>query len=362
MKKSSSAKLRFADRLVEWHARSGRHDLPWQNTRDPYLIWISEIMLQQTQVKTVIPYFARFIASFPTVGSLAQADENEVLAHWSGLGYYARGRNLLKAARIIATEHGGTFPRAFDAICALPGVGRSTASAISAFAFDEKRAILDGNVKRVLSRCFGIEGYPGEKKVEVRLWALAEELLPDSSDRIKAYTQAQMDLGATVCLRSRPLCAGCPCSRVCVANREKRIDEFPGRKPRRKIPSRTTAMLILISHSEVLLERRPPSGIWGGLWCFPEFGVDEDSVAKARALYGVRGASGPHLTPIKHGFTHFNLKINPHIVQARRRDPRAAQPGQIWIGVDDALKAAIPAPVRRLLQNLAPLLQKINVD
>ena len=349
MKKHAHPEVDFAGCIVAWQRRHGRHDLPWQNTRDPYVIWVAEIMLQQTQVKTVMPYFARFMERFPTVMALAQADENDVLENWSGLGYYARGRNLHKAARIIAVEHGGIFPRDFAAVTALPGIGRSTASAICAFAYHQRRAILDGNVRRVLTRCFGIGGYPGDRKVEQRLWTLAESLLPGNDEDIVAYTQAQMDLGATVCLRSRPLCPLCPLVDACVANREKRIADFPGRKPRKAVPARATAMLILVSQNEVLLERRPPAGIWGGLWCFPEMPPDEDACARSRDRFGVAGEPGAELQPIVHGFSHFNLTIHPRVVKVTRRAPRVEQPGSTWMALDDAGRAAIPAPVRRLL-------------
>jgi A/G-specific adenine glycosylase len=352
--KSSDAKRDFAPHLIEWHARHGRHDLPWQNTRDPYRIWVSEIMLQQTQVGTVIPYYGRFMASFPAIATLANADDADVLAHWSGLGYYARARNLHRAAQIVRDEHGGKFPRDFDAIQALPGIGRSTAAAISAFAFDERRAILDGNVKRVLARCFGIEGFPGEKAVENRLWALAEDILPPAND-VPTYIQAQMDLGATVCTRSRPGCSACPLALQCVALRENRVAALPGKKPKKAIPSRSTSMLILVSGKEVLLERRPPAGIWGGLWCFPEIGVDHDALTIAGTRFGADGVPSAGFGPIEHGFTHFNLTIHPRVLEVTRRGPRATEPGTMWMNVEDALQAAIPKPVKVLLEALANL-------
>jgi A/G-specific adenine glycosylase len=352
MTKRAAAGVDFSACLVAWQRRHGRRDLPWQNTRDPYVIWVAEIMLQQTQVKTVIPFFERFMERFPTVTALARADENAVLENWSGLGYYARGRNLHKAARIVAAEHGGIFPRQFAAVAALPGIGRSTASAICAFAYHQRRAILDGNVRRVLARCFGIDGYPGDTEVEQQLWTLAESLLPGDGRNIAAYTQAQMDLGATVCVRSRPLCALCPLVDACVANRENRTADFPGRKPRKAVPARATAVLILVSQNEVLLERRPPAGIWGGLWCFPEMPPDADAIARCLDRYGVAGEPGPKLQSIEHGFTHFNLTIHPRVVSVTRRATRVEQPGTTWMALDDAGRAAIPAPVRLLLGRL----------
>lgn len=353
--KSSDANFQFAPRLIEWHARHGRHDLPWQGTRDPYRIWVSEIMLQQTQVGTVIPYYQRFMASFPTVTALADADDEKVLAHWSGLGYYARARNLHRAARMVRDQHGGEVPRDFDAIQALPGIGRSTAAAISAFAFDERRAILDGNVKRVLTRCFGVEGFPGEKAVENRLWSLAEAVLPAEASDVAIYIQAQMDLGATVCTRTRPACIACPLAAQCTALRDGRVAELPGKKPRKAIPSRSTAMLILMSGYEVLLERRPPSGIWGGLWCFPEISLDEDAAALANVRFGAQGTLSEPLGIIEHGFTHFNLAIHSRVVKVARRTHRAAQPGTLWMNLDDALQAAIPKPMKTLLEALSGL-------
>jgi A/G-specific adenine glycosylase len=349
--KSSDAQREFAPRLIEWHASHGRHDLPWQNTRDPYRIWVSEIMLQQTQVGTVIPYYLRFMTSFPTVKALADADDADVLAHWSGLGYYARARNLHRAAQIVRDEHGGQFPRGVDAIQALPGIGRSTAAAIAAFAFDERRAILDGNVKRVLARYFGIEGFPGEKAIENRMWELAEAILPAAKD-VPVYIQAQMDLGATLCTRSRPGCASCPLASQCVALRDNLVALLPGKKPKKAIPTRATAMLILVSGKEVLLERRPPAGIWGGLWCFPEISTDDDAPQIAVRRFAAGGVLVAGLSVIEHSFTHFNLTIHPRVIEVSRKESRAAEPGAMWMNVEDALQAAIPKPVKTILQAL----------
>lgn len=352
---SSDDRANFAPRLIAWHASHGRHDLPWQGTRDPYRIWVSEIMLQQTQVATVIPYYTRFMTSFPTVVALADADEEHVLTHWSGLGYYARARNLHRAAQVVRDTHGGAFPRDIDAIQALPGIGRSTAAAIAAFAFDARRAILDGNVKRVLARCFGVEGYPGDKAVETRLWALAEDILPSEGRDVPVYIQAQMDLGATLCTRTRPLCLTCPLRDQCVALRDGRVADLPVRKPAKHVPSRDTAMLILLSGREVLLERRPPSGIWGGLWCFPEMPLDGQALAIAALRYGVQGGQSGELEPVEHGFTHFHLTIHPRVVEVTQRTHRVAQPGTMWIDIEAARNAAIPKPMKTLLETLAAL-------
>jgi len=340
----------FAPRLIAWQKQHGRHSLPWQGGEagDAYPVWLSEIMLQQTQVETVIPYYQRFLASFPDLATLAAAHEDAVLGHWSGLGYYSRARNLHAAALRIAAEHGGQFPRDIDAILALPGIGRSTAAAIAAFAFGERRAILDGNVKRVLARVFGIEGWPGEKTVENRLWALAETLLPVSD--IRAYTQGLMDLGATVCTRGRPRCESCPFSDDCVANSQGRQRELPGARPKKSLPEKRTAMLVLLNAGEVLLEKRPNSGIWGGLWSLPEFPEQDDPVQAASRL-GYPAELTGELPGFNHTFTHFRLFIQPWQLQVTRSHA-AAEPGRIWLSLDDLDGAALPTPVRRILAGL----------
>ena len=342
----------FATCIIQWQREHGRHDLPWQNTRDPYRIWVSEIMLQQTQVSAVIPYYQRFVARFRDVQALAAAEEDEVLTHWSGLGYYARGRNLHRTARLIAERHRGTFPSDFDAVRALPGVGRSTAAAICVLAFGQRRTILDGNVRRVLARYAGIRGYPGDKRVEDKLWQQAEALLPDSG--IEAYTQGLMDLGAGPCSRRSPECVACPVSESCVALRDGLTAKLPSPRPTRTLPQRETAMLILISRGEVLLEKRPASGIWGGLWSFPEVG--EGQIEEAALRYGAQPARLRRLAVVDHGFTHFKLRIRPVLAQVAR-PPRVQEPGLLWLTLDDALGAAIPAPVKQILRELRGLHQ-----
>lgn len=340
----------FAQRLIAWQRRHGRHDLPWQGSRDPYRIWVSEVMLQQTQVETVIPYYRRFIDRFPDLASLAQAPLDEVLALWSGLGYYARGRNLHAAARCILSEQAGRFPRDFAAIAALPGVGRSTAAAIAVFAYGERQAILDGNVRRVLCRAFGIEGWPGEPAVTRRLWALAQSLLPQQD--LPAYTQGLMDLGATVCTRSRPRCEACPLV-DCFARKTGRQGELPTPRPRRELPECHKAMLLLLHAGEVLLERRAPTGVWGGLWSLPECEPGADPAQAAQAL-GCLAERVEGLPQLSHGFTHFRLVIEPWLVHVRRPMRAAEADGRLWLPLDAALGAALPAPVRRLLASLAP--------
>jgi len=320
---------------VEWHRKKGRKDLPWQGTRDPYRIWLSEVMLQQTQVSAVIPYFERFLARFPDVGALARASEDEVLQLWAGLGYYARGRNLHAAARLIAKDG---FPKDSFSIEKLPGVGRSTAAAIAAFAFGERAAILDGNVKRVLARHAGIAGFPGDKKVEAKLWALAEQRLP--AKNIETYTQALMDLGATVCVRT-PRREACPVASTCVAKKKRLTAKIPAPRPRKELPVKQATWFVLTHKGEVLLERRPSSGLWGGLWTFPE-----------REPQGITLSSRRELAPLEHGFTHFKLKIQPVLCEAKRKPAHVAEPRGMWVDIGDAVGAAVPAPVRALLERI----------
>ena len=347
----------FAGRLIAWQREHGRHDLPWQGGTDPYPIWLSEIMLQQTQVDTVIPYYRRFLARFPDVGALAAAPVEDVMALWSGLGYYARARNLHRAAQVIVAEHGGRFPASAARIAELPGIGRSTAAAIAAFAFGERAAILDGNVKRVLCRLFGIDGFPGDKAVENRLWSLAESLLP--ALEVGRYIQAQMDLGATLCTRSRPACARCPFAADCVAHRERRVAELPTPRPRKAVPRRSARYAVIVHEGAVLLERRPPSGIWGGLLALPEIpDAGGDAVRWADERFGLTIAGAQTLAPLTHAFTHFVLELQPVLLQVAppRGRPRlhAAGDGALcWQPLAARADAALPTPVRRILDALA---------
>jgi len=314
----------FAEQLVRWQRRHGRHDLPWQASRDPYRVWLAEVMLQQTQVATVIPYYRRFLECFPDVRALAAASQDEVLRQWSGLGYYARGRNLHAAAKAVLAA--GAFPSTPEGLRALPGVGRSTAAAIAVFAFGRRAAILDGNVKRVLARRFGVQG-------EQRLWALAERLLPRRG--LRAYTQALMDLGAAVCTRRRPQCAGCPVARGCVARREGRVNELPAPRARKALPLKRATWFVHVHAGNVLLERRPVEGLWGGLWAFPEKRLPGAAITR-------------RLPELEHGFTHFRLRARPVLCSA----VDDARPGQIWLALADAPQAAVPTPVRRVLRAL----------
>ena len=335
----------FAPRLVAWFDREGRHDLPWQRDRTPYRVWVSEIMLQQTQVATAIPYFERFVARFADVAALAAAPLDEVLHHWSGLGYYARARNLHRAARQVRDEHRGIVPTSLEALVALPGIGRSTAGAILALALDARHPILDGNVKRVLARWRGVEGFPGEARVAERLWALSETLTPVA--RVADYTQAVMDLGATVCTLRRPRCADCPVARDCVARRTGRTSELPSPRPVRPRPRRRIVWLVFRRSGAVLLQQRPSQGLWGGLWGFPEYPSKDAAVAAARA----RGQDADlrPLPPITHAFTHFELQIEPLLLDlaARARLVRAAD--ETWYNSRDPARLGLAAPVATLI-------------
>ena len=342
----------FSADVVRWQKTHGRHALPWQNTRDAYRIWLSEIMLQQTQVAAVIPYYQRFLERFPDVASLAIAPAEDVMSHWSGLGYYSRARNLHRCAQRVQAEYGGVFPADPALLADLPGIGRSTAAAISAFAYGTRAAILDGNVKRVFCRVFGIEGFPGAKPVEDQLWRRADALLPRAD--MQSYTQGLMDLGATLCTRSRPACERCPLAHRCVAFASGRTAELPVRKPKKAVPERHTVMLVIEDNGQVLLEQRPGTGIWGGLLSLPEVVADEDAergIARAVAPFGIL-ASHQRLQPFSHGFTHFKLHVAPYQVSLSRRHLMAGQAGHVWYPVGKLAEGPLPAPVKKLLLEL----------
>ena len=350
IRKTATGARPFATRLTVWQRAHGRHDLPWQGTRDAYRIWLAEIMLQQTQVATVIPYYERFLAAFPDVRALAAAPVDRVLQLWSGLGYYRRAHHLHAAAGVIVAQCGGRFPCDARTIATLPGIGRSTAAAIAAFAFGTRAAILDGNVKRVLARHRGIDGFPGAPKVEARLWEVAESLLPVRG--IETYTQALMDLGATLCTRTAPRCGECPVATDCVARLDGRIADLPAPRPTRARPSRAVRVLVLEHAGTILLEKRPAAGVWAGLWSLPEIDPDADIARHCKARFLASVNVGDALPPIEHGFTHFNLTIHPQRVAVRRWPLRAEAPGLLWLTRDDALAAALPAPIRKLLAAL----------
>jgi A/G-specific adenine glycosylase len=338
----------FAPALLRWHASDGRKDLPWQLDRTPYRVWVSEIMLQQTQVGTVIGYYRRFMARFPTVHKLARAHADEVLHLWSGLGYYARARNLQRAAQILVQRHGGEFPATLEEVMALPGIGRSTAAAILALSRGERHAILDGNVKRVLARYFAIEGYPGETAVERQLWALAEACTPPT--QVDTYTQAIMDLGATVCTRSNPACLLCPVNHGCVARRDDLQHRLPAPRPRKVRPSRAAFVLVAQHGRRVLLERRPPTGIWGGLWGLPEFPTREHAEQWCRE-HLLRASGAEPVEPLRHAFSHFDYELRPLVVHcsgksgALRDDDR-----YLWYDMSAPAEIGLPKPIATLLQ------------
>jgi A/G-specific adenine glycosylase len=350
-KAANSHHSSFAARVVAWQRVHGRHDLPWQNTRDPYRIWLSEIMLQQTQVTAVIPYYERFLAAFPDVAALARAPVDAVLAQWSGLGYYRRAHHLHAAAQAVVARHGGAFPSEVEALAALPGIGRSTAAAIATFAFGAHAPILDGNVKRVLARHAGIEGWPGLPRVEARLWQCADERQPPRDG--DAYTQGLMDLGATVCTRSAPCCAECPVAADCVARREERTAKLPSPRPRKALPQRAVRVLLIERSGEILLEKRPAQGIWGGLWSLPECALDDDARVVVHARFGATVQLLDALPPIAHGFTHFALTLHPQRMTAAAWPQRAEAPGMLWLAPADVPHAALPAPIKKLLRSLA---------
>ena len=345
----------FAHRLLSWFDDHGRKDLPWQ-VDDPYRVWVSEIMLQQTQVRTVIPYYERFMQRFPDVEALADAPLDAVLDHWSGLGYYARARNLHKAAIVIRDDYHGVFPDRFDDVCALPGIGPSTAGAILSLAFGQRHAILDGNVKRVLARHRAIGGWPGRSAVGKALWVAAESNTP--RERVGDYTQAIMDLGATVCTRSRPRCDLCPVHADCTALAEAAIDQYPGRKPKKARPLKSTTMVLAVNDGAVYLERRPPTGIWGGLWSLPE--LERGEVADwCEDKLAAAGSNTVSWGVLRHSFSHYDLDIQPVVVHIDDASRKVADCSDAtWHRLDASPPGGIAAPVQKLIETLS---SEVNV-
>ena len=341
----------FAPRVLDWFDRHGRTHLPWQRDPTPYRVWISEIMLQQTQVATVIPYYERFVARFPDLAALADAPLDEVLAHWSGLGYYARARNLHRCARVIRDHHGGAFPRDLETVESLPGIGRSTAGAILSLALGQHHSILDGNVKRVLARAFAVPGWPGRSAVLKTLWTLSARVTPPG--RTASFNQAMMDLGATLCTRSRPDCARCPLADDCRALAEGDPARYPGKKPSKATPVRRTIMLAARDASgALLLERRPPSGIWGGLWSLPEIERLED-VAARLADCGLEAAGeGESVARLRHTFSHYHLDIDVHAVPVRHGAAGVLEGERLVWYNGGSPPGGIAAPVARILDSL----------
>jgi A/G-specific adenine glycosylase len=337
----------FADAVIEWQKNHGRHDLPWQNTTDPYAIWVSEIMLQQTQVTAVIGYYATFMQRFPDIATLANATQEQVLQSWSGLGYYSRARNLHNAAQTIVDEFNGTFPTEFDDIQRLSGIGRSTAAAISTFALNRPQPILDGNVKRVFARHFSIEGWTGKPAIQQKLWAIAERENP-SEDAI-AYTQGLMDLGSSICTRSKPKCSHCPLNKSCQALTNNQTQSLPTPKPKKALPQKETTMLIIRMGKEILLEKRPQKGIWAGLWSLPEIGMEAIANEVAQQRFSLTTEADEPLAMVNHVFTHYKLAITPQPLQVVSPPKQKEKAGYIWMGIEDAIDAAIPTPIRNIL-------------
>jgi A/G-specific adenine glycosylase len=338
--------------IIAWQRLHGRHQLPWQNTHDPYRIWLSEIMLHQTQVPTVVPYYARFLQRFPNLTTLAAATQEDMMPYWAGLGYYARARNLHRCAQEIVHHWDGHFPATAAQIATLPGIGRSTAAAIAAFAYGHRCAILDSNVKRVFTRYFGIIGDPSRRVIEQALWDLAEvHIKTVATEDIAAYTQGLMDLGATVCTRSKPACERCPLQTCCIARRDGRQKELPTPKARKTIPERQTGMLVVQNRGAILLHSRPSPGIWGGLWSLPEFDARTDPNMAARAL-GLLPIQTHALPAFAHTFTHYRLHAQPWYIAVRSRAARTHSAPTRWMRAEDLPTAALPTPVKKLLQGL----------
>jgi A/G-specific adenine glycosylase len=340
----------FAARIVAWQAKHGRHDLPWQKSRESYSVWLSEVMLQQTQVATVIPYYLRFRARFPDVRALAAAPLAEVLSVWAGLGYYARARNLHQCARQVVERFDGRLPLDVQELTQLPGIGRSTAAAIAAFCAGAREPILDGNVKRVLARYFAIEGDPATAPIERLLWEKARSLLPSSRD-MATYTQGLMDLGATVCTRRSPGCNACPVAGSCEANRTGRVDELPAARLRRQQRARRAWALLALQDDRVLLQQRAPAGIWGGLYALPQF-ESVTALRQAAATLDPR-AELRALRPRRHAFTHFSLTLRPYRLEVRRPPSFVREDDRLWLPLADIEAAPLPAPVLALLREVA---------
>ncbi|WP_119968810.1 A/G-specific adenine glycosylase [Shewanella japonica] len=353
----------FSERIIAWYDINGRKTLPWQLNKTPYRVWISEIMLQQTQVATVIPYYEKFMSSFPTIADLAAASEDDVLHHWTGLGYYARARNLHKAAKTICEQFQGKFPENIDDVIVLPGIGRSTAGAILSLSLGQHHSILDGNVKRVLARHGAIEGWPGKKSVEQQLWTLTDKLTPKK--KIRKFNQAMMDIGSAVCTRSKPQCERCPVAIDCQAQLSGRQTEFPGKKPKKTIPTKSAFMLVQQHQGEVILFKRPPAGIWGGLWCFPQFESQQalqDYVSKEFSDNNIDYCEPEWLAGFRHTFSHFHLDIQPVLVKVETEqnnrpfeNTTMEQNQTLWYNIHHPAKVGLAAATERILSHLVAL-------
>lgn len=342
--------FKLSNKILPWYQQYGRKDLPWQRSNDAYLIWISEIMLQQTQVATVIPYFERFTDRFSSIKPLAMAHVDDVMGLWSGLGYYARARNLHKAAQIMHEQYESQFPRDFDEVLALPGIGRSTAGAILSFSTNQRFPILDGNVKRVLCRFYGIEGYPGQREIENQLWQIADKNTPQTM--VADYTQAIMDLGATVCVRKNPLCTDCPIQSDCRALQSGIQHQLPTPKARKALPTREVSMLLILNNkNQILLEKRPPSGIWGGLWSLPECEKNDDIQGHCETKLYLSGSLKSSPDVLKHSFSHYHLNIHPQIIELKK-NTAVKEDNLSWFEIDQTNQLGLPKPVKSLINQL----------
>lgn len=341
----------FASQVVDWYHLHGRKTLPWQLGKTPYKVWVSEVMLQQTQVVTVIPYFEKFMASFPDIVALANADEDLVLHHWTGLGYYARARNLHKTAKIVRDKYHGEFPQTLDEVMDLPGIGRSTAGAVLSLSLGQHHPILDGNVKRVLARYFMIEGWYGVKKVENQLWHLSNQLTPKNN--VTEFNQAMMDLGASLCSRSRFDCQACPLNSGCGAFNAGKVKEFPHSKPKKAVPKKSCHQLIIKCDEKVLMEKRPSSGIWGGLFGFFEFNEFSD-LELFLAQQGIN-SDLDLLEPFTHVFSHFELTINPHVLNVKKIPDVVNDKQLVWYPLDQSVEVGLAAPTKKLVKQISPI-------
>ncbi|MGH8398797.1 MAG: A/G-specific adenine glycosylase [Gammaproteobacteria bacterium] len=348
--KPKHSKFKLAPSLLRWYRAHGRKALPWQDAPTPYRVWISEIMLQQTRVATVIPYYNRFIARFPNVRVLADAPLDDVLHFWSGLGYYARARNIHKTAQLIRDQYRDVFPTDFDSVAALPGIGRSTAGAILALAYGQFHAILDGNVKRVLARLHAVKGWPGDKTIAANLWTLAERHTPHKN--VATYTQAIMDFGATLCTRTKPRCHECPMIQKCRAHKLGLETRLPTPRPRKILPLRRIRLLLITHHGKVFLEKRPPAGIWGGLWGLPEMPVEEDVTVWCRQQLHLRARKRYTWPVLRHSFSHFHLDIVPVQVEVSEAFAIGDNAGRIWYDLNEPARIGLAAPVGKLLRQL----------
>jgi len=345
----------FSDSLLAWAKVHGRKDLPWQNDVNPYRVWVSEIMLQQTQVSTVIPYYEKFMSRFPDLESLAVASQDDVLHYWSGLGYYARARNLHKMAKKVLADWNGNLPQTLDDLIAMPGIGRSTASAILSLSSGQSLAILDGNVKRVLSRFFAVSGWPGQSKVLGKLWEFSERVTPHRDTGL--FNQAMMDLGSMICTRSSPKCQECPLSEECYANKESSQADYPGKKPKKNIPIKQVIMLLLLNQKKgLLLRKRPPVGIWGGLWSFPEIAVqssDADIKVAAEDVLSISVDILEKLPMRRHTFSHYHLDIIPIVCQQTNHAINFVKDDEsLWYYAEQDNLVGLAAPVTKLVKEM----------